>query len=105
MPAAANIGLLRLFFAHLSNLWVLGSRLKKFIDAAQPLLGANVVEFQVQGWRYSKPDVVDSARCIVLSDNTTLPPLALAGDAFAGPRFEGAVLSGWAAAAALEPLI
>lgn len=78
---------------------------QQLIDAAQPLLGANVVEFQVQGWRYSKPDVVDSARCIVLSDNTTLPPLALAGDAFAGPRFEGAVLSGWAAAAALEPLI
>ncbi|MDG1494968.1 MAG: FAD-dependent oxidoreductase [Porticoccaceae bacterium] len=72
------------------------------IDAAAPYLGnAKVTEYQVHGWRYSKPSVVDSEACMLLSEATDLPPLALAGDAFAGPRFEGAVLSGWAAAKSL----
>ena len=72
------------------------------IDAASPYLGdAKVTEYQVHGWRYSKPSVVDPEACMLLSESTNLPPLALAGDAFAGPRFEGAVLSGWAAAKSL----
>lgn len=72
------------------------------IDAAAPYLGAaQVTEYQVHGWRYSKPTVVDPEACMLLSEATDLPPLALAGDAFAGPRFEGAVLSGWAAAKSL----
>jgi renalase len=72
------------------------------IDAASPYLGdAKVTEYQVHGWRYSKPSVVDPEACMLLSESTSLPPLALAGDAFAGPRFEGAVLSGWAAAQSL----
>ena len=75
---------------------------QQLIDAAKPYLGdAKVTEFQVHGWRYSKPTVVDDAACMLLSESTDLPPLALAGDAFAGPRFEGAVQSGWAAAKAL----
>ena len=75
---------------------------QKLIDAAAPYLGnAKVTEYQVHGWRYSKPSVVDPEACMLLSESTDLPPLALAGDAFAGPRFEGAVLSGWAAAKSL----
>jgi len=72
------------------------------IDAAAPYLGdAKVTEYQVHGWRYSKPTVVDPEASMLLSEATDLPPLALAGDAFAGPRFEGAVLSGWAASKSL----
>lgn len=72
---------------------------QQLIDAAAPFLGdATVTEYQVHGWRYSKPTIVDDAPCMLLSKATDLPPLALAGDAFAGPRFEGAVQSGWAAA-------
>ena len=72
---------------------------QQLIDAAAPYLGgAQVTEYQVHGWRYSKPTIVDDAPCMLLSEATDLPPLALAGDAFAGPRFEGAVQSGWAVA-------
>jgi len=75
---------------------------QQLIDAAAAYLGdARVTEYQVHGWRYSKPSVVDDHACLLLSKATALPPLALAGDAFAGPRFEGAVLSGWAAAESL----
>ena len=75
---------------------------QRLIDAAAPYLGnAKVTEYQVHGWRYSKPSVVDPEACMLLSESTDLPPLALAGDAFNGPRFEGAVLSGWAAAKSL----
>lgn len=70
---------------------------QQLIDAAAPYLGgAQVTEYQVHRWRYSKPTIVDDAPCMLLSEGTDLPPLALAGDAFAGPRFEGAVQSGWA---------
>lgn len=75
---------------------------QRLIDAAAPFLGdAKITEYQVHGWRYSKPTIVDDAACMLLSDATKMPPLALAGDAFAGPRFEGAVQSGWAAAKSL----
>ncbi len=68
------------------------------LDAAKEWLGADVKIFQVQGWRYSKPIRVDERRCAIVSKT---PPLVLAGDAFAGPRVEGAALSGWAAAKAV----
>jgi len=75
---------------------------QQLIDAAGSYLGdTKVVEYQVHGWRYSKPRVTDDSPCLVLSENTEMAPLVLAGDAFAGPRFEGAVQSGWAAAKAL----
>ncbi len=68
------------------------------LHAAREWLGAAVTTFQVHGWRYSKPMQVDPDACAVLSET---PPLVLAGDAFAGPRVEGAALSGWAAAKAI----
>lgn len=71
---------------------------RALLDAAAEWLGARVKAFQVHGWRYSKPMRVDEERCVLVSQS---PPLVLAGDAFAGPRVEGAALSGWAAAEAI----
>jgi renalase len=72
---------------------------RELLRAAEPWLGSNVTEFQVHGWRYSKPICTDENPCFVLSQS---PPLVLAGDAFAGPRLEGAAISGWAAADVLK---
>lgn len=65
------------------------------LDAASSWIGAEIKTFQVHGWRYSKPVRVDEERCVLACQS---PPLVLAGDAFAGPRVEGAAVSGWAAA-------
>ena len=71
---------------------------RRLLDAASGWLGADVRAFQVHGWLYSKPQQVDEHRCAIVGQG---PPLVLAGDAFAGPRVEGAALSGWAAAEAV----
>jgi predicted NAD/FAD-dependent oxidoreductase len=68
---------------------------RALLRAAEPWLGAEVVEYQVHGWRYAKPVRVEHGGCLVLGQ---APPLLLAGDAFAAPRVEGAALSGWCAA-------
>ncbi|WOO42097.1 NAD(P)/FAD-dependent oxidoreductase [Rubellicoccus peritrichatus] len=72
---------------------------RELIEAAGPWLGSSVIEFQVHGWRYSKPLRVENERCYTVSKS---PALVLAGDAFGGQRVEGAVLSGWAAADVLK---
>ena len=72
---------------------------KELLEAAQPWLGSGVTEFQVHGWRYSKPIAGEQEGCLILHER---PPLLLAGDAFAGTRIEGAALSGWAAADRLK---
>jgi predicted NAD/FAD-dependent oxidoreductase len=65
-----------------------------------PLLGdSRIIEMQLKRWRYSRPTVLHPERVLVARD---LPPLAFAGDAFAGARVEGAVLSGLTAGAALS---
>jgi predicted NAD/FAD-dependent oxidoreductase len=71
---------------------------RRLLDEAQEWLGADVLTFEVHGWRYSKPLHVDDHRCVMVPQ---VPPLVLAGDAFGGPRVEGAALSGWAAADAV----
>ena len=71
---------------------------RRLLDAANGWLGAEVRAFQVHGWLFSKPLQVDEHPCAMVGQG---PPLVLAGDAFAGPRVEGAALSGWAAAEAV----
>lgn len=68
------------------------------LEAAIPWIGTGVKEYQVHGWRYSKPIQTWAEPCAVVQAS---PALILAGDAFGGPRVEGAALSGWAAAEAL----
>ena len=63
-------------------------------DHARQFLGeSKIVESQLKRWRFATPRTIWPEPCWV-SDS-----LALAGDAFAGPRVEGAAVSGLAAAA------
>lgn len=79
---------------------------QQLIEHARPLFGnAQVLDFQVHGWLYSKPTTTDIDASLLVSDGLEMPPLVLAGDAFAGPRFEGAVLSGWSAADQIEGVL
>jgi hypothetical protein len=64
-------------------------------DAVQQHLGSMVLETEVHRWRYSEPTHIYAHRALLAID---APPLAIAGDAFAGARVEGAALSGIAAA-------
>lgn len=75
-----------------------------FEAALQPYMqqGAQVVERQLKKWRYALPTQVHAQRYL-LGDG--LPPLAFAGDAFGGPRVEGAALSGMAAGLALAAAV
>jgi len=59
---------------------------------------AVIREAQLKRWRYSEPTTTYEDRYL-LADNS--PLLMFAGDAFGGPRVEGAVLSGLAAGQAL----
>jgi hypothetical protein len=67
-----------------------------FIGAAQ------VVELQLKKWRFATPRAMWPEPCWIAAE--AAGPLALAGDAFAGPRVEGAALSGLAAAGAIALL-
>ena len=68
---------------------------RDLLAAAAPWLGAETAEFQVHAWRYAKPRYAPDQPCLTLNLS---PALMIAGDAFGGPRVEGAALSGWAAA-------
>lgn len=74
--------------------------LATLVAAAQPWFGGSaVVEAQLKRWRFATPRTTWHQPCYVADD--TDAPVVLAGDAFAGPRVEGAALSGLAAARAL----
>jgi predicted NAD/FAD-dependent oxidoreductase len=67
------------------------------IEAEAQPYWSNVVtveEAQLKRWRYAQVTVVHPEKCLVAQE---LPPLVFAGDAFDGPRVEGAALSGLAA--------
>ncbi len=61
--------------------------------------GAHLVDAYVRRWTYSLPKILHAERTLVPRG---VPPLAFAGDAFGGPRIEGAVLSGLVAGEALD---
>jgi len=73
--------------------------IRALVDLADDYVGeAAVLEAQIKKWRFATPRTIWPKRSWVAPDGAGL--LVLAGDAFAGPRVEGAVLSGLAAAAA-----
>lgn len=67
----------------------------KLLSAAGEWLGNQVKNTYVHRWPYSKPLWLHSEAIFVDSEHSSL---VFAGDAFAGPRVEGAALSGLAAA-------
>ena len=72
---------------------------RMLLEAAAPWLGgAAVIDSQVKRWRFATPRAIWPEPCWRADDAA---PLVVAGDAFAGPRVEGAVLSGRAAARSL----
>jgi hypothetical protein len=74
---------------------------RQLVEAAGPWLGSSVLECVVHGWRYARPLRRAGQPFEVVGSD---PPLLMAGDAFGGPDVEGAAVSGWAAARALEQL-
>ncbi len=73
--------------------------LDALVAAAAPWLGsARIVERQLKRWRFATPVRTWDDPCWIAPSGA---PFVLAGDAFAGPRVEGALRSGWAAAAAI----
>ena len=71
------------------------------LDAVRPYLrGASIVETQLQRWRYATPAEAFPERTFAIEGGRII----LAGDAFGGPKIEGAYLSGLAAAARIAVL-
>jgi hypothetical protein len=68
------------------------------IGQAMGLLGRRPLATWVHLWRYSKPTSTFARRHLAVA---VPAPLIFAGDAFGGPRIEGAALSGLSAADAL----
>jgi renalase len=60
------------------------------LSAVQPRLGAKVLSIILHRWKFSEPKTLHAERCVWLPDLA----LGFAGDAFGGPKIEGAALSG-----------
>jgi renalase len=65
------------------------------LEAAKDYVGARVRATVVYHWEHSMPATPYEERFVYVEG---LPPLVFCGDAYAGPKVEGAVLSGLAAA-------
>jgi hypothetical protein len=71
------------------------------LEQARPWLGSARPDAVVlRRWRYARPRHPHERRAVAICAD---PPLVLAGDAFRGPKVEGAVLSGLAAAGLVRP--
>jgi predicted NAD/FAD-dependent oxidoreductase len=75
---------------------------EQLTSAVAKFLPQELLEFQIKRWRYSQPTHTFK-ELFWRADHC--PPLLLAGDAFGGPRVEGAALSGLAAAGYLQEYI
>lgn len=73
-------------------------------EALTPFLlaGARIVASKLVRWPHALPITTHRERVLVAQD---VPPLLFAGDAFGGPRIEGAALSGLAAGEAVAGLL
>ena len=63
--------------------------------------GSSIKQLEIKRWRYALPLVLHPDRYLKAAD---LPPLYFGGDAFGGPRVEGAALSGMAIGRAIARL-
>ena len=68
---------------------------RRLLEAAAHWLHPEVLDWQIHRWRYSQPVATYPEEALLLPGP---PPLVFAGDAFGGPRVEGAATSGHAAA-------
>jgi predicted NAD/FAD-dependent oxidoreductase len=73
----------------------------ELLKSAESWIGSDVIDFQIHGWRYSRPVRIQEKPYVILSSS---PPLIVAGDAFGGASVEGAAISGWAAADRLKKM-
>ena len=69
--------------------------IEHLLEHAGPFLGSTVRSASLYRWRYAQPVETYPKRFLPVTGEV---PLVFAGDAFAGPRVEGAALSGMAAA-------